>query len=115
LAKLITSSPITLQWLNKIRLGIEQRCSFLEYGEAKYYSSFSSLRTNRNVAYLQPQKTQIRLFVRLDPSYDDSLRSTPSTGNWAEMYPSIFVIKSEDMVEKAIELIISSYEYDAQH
>lgn len=114
MAKLITSSPMTLQWLKKIRLEIEQRCSSLEYEEAKYYSSFKSLRRNRNIAYLQPQKSQIRLFLRLEPSHDNSLQSTPSSGNWAEMYPSILVIKSENMIKKAVELIISSFEYDTE-
>lgn len=110
--KLITSSSTTLQWLNKIRFEIERICPFLGYREAKYYSSFKSTRTKRNIAYLQPQKSQIRLFTRLRPSYDNFLRPTPSSGYWAKMYPSIFVIKSENMIKKAIELIINSYEYD---
>lgn len=110
--KLITSSPTTLRWLNKIRFEIEQRHPFLTYGESKYWALFKNLKTNRNIAYLQPQKSQIRLFIRLDPFYDNCLQPTPSSGNWAKMYPSIFVIRSENMIEKAIELIISSYEYD---
>lgn len=112
MATLITSSPTTLEWLNKIRSEIERTCPSLKYQESKYYSSFKSLKTNRNIAYLHPQKTQIRLFTRLDSSYDKVLKPTPSSGSWAEMYPSIFVIKSEDMIKKAIELVIKSYEYD---
>ena len=112
--KLITSSSTTLQWLNNIRFEIERRSPFLEYKEGKYWASFKSLKTNRNIAYLQPQKSQIRLFVRINPSYEKSLQPTPSSGIWAEMYPSVFVMGSKNMIEKAIELIISSYEYDMQ-
>ena len=110
--RLITSSPMTLQWLRNIRSEIGRRFRFLEYAEAKYWASFKSPKTNRNIAYLQPQKSQIRLFVRMEPSYDNSLRPTPASGIWAENFPSIFVIRYENMIEKAIELIVSSYEYD---
>lgn len=113
MAKLIDASSTTLRWLNSIRLEIEQKYPTLEFGEAKHYAFFKSPKTNRNIVYLHPQKTQIRLFTRLDPSYDNSLQPTPSSGSWAEMYPSIFMIKSENMIKKAVELIISSHKYDA--
>ena len=112
--KLITSSSTTLRWLDNIRVEIERRSPFLKYKEGKYWASFKSPKTNRNIAYLQPQKNQIRLFTRVKPSYDESLRPTPSSGNWAETYPSIFVIRSQNMIEKAIKLIVDSYEYDMQ-
>ena len=110
--KLITSSPTTLQWLNKIVSEVKKKRLSLIYGEAKYWASLRSPKTNRNVVYLHPQKTQIRLFTRLDLSYDVGLQQTPASSGWAEMYPSIFLIKSENMIEKAIDLIIASYEYD---
>ena len=110
--KLITSSPTTLRWLNKIVSKVKEKNPSLIYGESKYWASFKSPRTNRNCVYLQPQKTQIRLFTRLELSQDDDLQPTPASTGWADMYPSIFLIKSEDVIEKAVELIISSYEYD---
>jgi len=111
LDKLITSSPLTLNWLNKIKQKIEREYSF-GYNEGKYSFSIKSPETKRNIAYLHPQKTQIRLFLRLPPSHDSSLKPTPSSGKWAEMYPSLFLIKSKSTIDKAIELIIDSYKYD---
>ncbi len=111
--RLITSSPTTLQWLNKIKVEVEERRSSLIYGDSKYWASFKSPETNRNVVYLQPQKkSQIRLFTRLELSFDNSLQPTPASSGWAEMYPSIFLIRSESEIDKAVELIISSYKED---
>ena len=87
---LITSSPTTLEWLKKIRLRLKEKIPSLTYHESKYWASFKSPETDRSVAYLQPQKTQIRLFTRLDSSSDRFLQPTPSSSGWAEMYPSIF-------------------------
>jgi len=110
--KLITSSPTTLEWLRKIKLRIERKIPSLRYDESKYWASFKNPETNRNVVYLQPQKTQIRLFTRLDPSFDSFLQRTPSSSGWEKMYPSIFLIRSENLIDKAVELIIASYRED---
>lgn len=110
---LITSSSITLRWLKKIKEDVENSLqSVIKYREHKYWASFHSTRTHRNIAYLQPQKTQIRLILRLVPSYDDCLQEAPCSKAWAETYPSLFVVNSDNMIEKGVELIISSYEYD---
>ena len=111
---LITASPITLRWLATIKSKVEERNLSLEYREKKYWAVFKSPKTNRNIAYLQPQKTQIRLFTRLDPYFNSSLKVTPASYNWEDMYPSIFTIRSEDSINKAIDFIHSSYEEDAR-
>ena len=112
MTSLVTSSIMTLSWLNRIKSEIERKIPSVTYGEGKYWAYFKSSQTWRNVAYLQPQKSQIRLFTRLDPSYDEDLQVTPSTSFWAKMYPSLFKIKSADMLGKAIKLIVTSCEYD---
>lgn len=84
----------------------------MKYNETKYWASFKSFNTNRNIVYLHPQKEQIRLFTRLNSSCDDSLRSTPASEKWAEMYPSIFKIRFEQSIDKAVELIIRSHKED---
>jgi len=66
---LITSSQKTLGWLHKIKTKIENKKPSLQYSESKYWASFKSPETNRNVVYLQPQKSQIRLFTRLDLTF----------------------------------------------
>lgn len=108
--KLITSSLTTLRWLKRIKSEIEEKAPSLRYKEAKYYAQFWSPEKNKNIAQLNPQINQIRVFLRLDPSYDLQLQPTPSTSGYAESYPSLFLIRDEGMIGKAIELIISSYE-----
>lgn len=108
--KLIASSPKTLGWLNKIRAEIKQRYPSLEYKECKYYAPFRSPERNRNIVQVNPQKNQIRVFLTLDPSFDLRLQPTPSTSYYGKNFPSLFVIKDESMVEKAIKLIIASYQ-----
>ena len=112
--KLITSSSTTIRWLSTIKAKVEEKNLSLTYSEAKYWASFKSLKTNRNIVYLQPQKTQIRLFTRLAPSFDSNLHTTPSSHTWADEFPSIFTIRSDDSINKAIEFITSSYEKDSQ-
>ena len=109
---LITSSPTTLKWLNNIKSKIERKIPSLKYGERKYWAIFKNPARNRNVVQLQPQKRQIRLFTRLEISFSSSLEPTPSSSGWAKTYPSVFFIRHKDSIDKAIELIISSYEED---
>jgi len=101
-----------LKWLREIKFRIEREIPSLIYGEFKYWASFKNPETNRNVVYLQPQRNQIRLFTRLDPSFDSSLQRTPSSSGWKEMYPSIFLITSENLIDKAVDLIRASYNED---
>lgn len=112
MALLVTSSAKTTEWLNILRSSIKRKLPALEYDESTYWASFRSPDTNRNVAYLQPYKHQIRLFTRLPLSFDSELQPTPASRRWAEMYPSVFKIRSERAIEKATFLIISSYHLD---
>jgi len=108
--KLITSSPTTLRWLKKIRSEIEGKTPSLRYKEAEYYAQFWSPEKNKNIAQMNPHRKKIRVFLRLDLSCDPQLQPTPSTFGYAKSYPSLFLIGNENMIGKAIELIISSYE-----
>jgi hypothetical protein len=99
-----------LRWLKRIKSEIEEKVPSLRYKEAKYYAQFWSPEKNKNITQMNPQKSQIRVFLRLDPSYDLQLQPTPSTSGYAKSYPSLFLAKDESMIGKTIELIISSYE-----
>ncbi len=109
---LVESSPETLRWLKKLRDMVEKRIPSLEYGESKYYAFLKSADRGRNVVMLNPRMTHIRLFTRLGPSSDSDLTATPSTSRWEGQYPSMFVIRSEDSIEKAANLIEKSYQFD---
>jgi len=108
----ITSSAATSRWLNKIRTKSEERNPSLLYSESNCWVSFKCPSTNRSAVYLQPQKSQIRLFTRLNPSFDGSIQPTPSSIGYAERYPLTFLIKYENSIDKAVELIIAFYEED---
>lgn len=63
--KLVTSSHTTLRWLDKIKSKIEKRTTSLRYGESKYWASFNSFETNRNVVYLQPHKDSNKIIYKV--------------------------------------------------
>lgn len=109
---LVTSSSETMRWLDIIKSNINKEIPLAEYNESIYWASFKNPTTKRKVVYLQPFKKQIRLFTKLPLSFDTKLEATPSSGIWAQMYPSIFKIRSEHDIEKAIYLIIKSYNSD---
>ena len=114
MGNLITSSPTTLSWLDEIRTKVERKIPSLTYGEGRYWAFFKRPKPIRNIALLQPQPGQIRIFTRLAPSYDELLQPTPSSSNWEKMYPSIFTLRSEDEIDEAVEIIISSYHEDSK-
>jgi hypothetical protein len=107
---LFTASPTTRQWLSIIKSELEKRCSNIEYREAKYYAPLYSSVEHKNIAHLNPQSGQIRIFLRIPCSTDELLQPTPSTGSYAKIFPSLFILKNEALIEKAIELIILSYD-----
>ncbi len=107
--KLITSSPLSRGWLNQIISEVKKRISSVRYEESKHYAVLKSSAPGRAFVQLNPQPNQIRLFTPFDPSYDTVLK--PSHSSW-KRYPSVFVIKAEDTIDKAIDLIIRSYEED---
>jgi hypothetical protein len=77
--QLVDSSATTLGWFREIRAAIERKDAPLTYGTSKYWASFKSGDSDRNVVYLHPQKGQIRLFTRLELSFDRELEPTPAS------------------------------------
>lgn len=110
---LIESSDLTRQWLKIIEERVREIRPELSYSEAQNYAKFKNPNTNRNIAYLNPTSNQIRLFLRLGLDAGNDLEITPSTFRWADMYPSLFKIDRENKIERAIDLIIRSYEQDS--
>lgn len=83
-----------------------------EYREFTNWASFKNPVTKRKFVYLQPLKKQIRLFTELPLPFDSKLGPTPASRNWAKAYPSVFKIRSERDIEKAVYFIINSYRFD---
>lgn len=112
MASIVTSSAETRTWLELVISGVTEQLPALEYIETKYWGTFKNPTTHRNVVYIQPTKKQIRLHMRLPLTFDEALEATSASKEWAETCPSLFRMRSEFDVEKAVSLIVSSYNYD---
>ena len=104
-ATLVQSSSTTRSWLHSIRDRLPQ----FEYSEKKYWASFRSEPPRRVIAYLNPAKRSVRLFLALNPGDEPHLQPTPSTSSWAARFPSIFPIAREQDLATATELIVKSH------
>ena len=109
---LIDSSEKTIRWLSKIHDYCIDALLTITYQEGKYWASFKNSKTKRNFAYLHPTKNQIRIFTRLPEGSDNNLTSTPASQNWAEMYPTLFILRNANAIEVALDLIEKSYYHD---
>jgi hypothetical protein len=109
---LVTATPLTRRWLEIIKANVIREIPSAKYYERKHWASFKNPSINRRFAYLNPLAKEIRVFLKLPVLFDDRLEPAPSSGTWAENYPSIFKMRSENNAEKASNLIIASCNYD---
>jgi len=75
---LVQSSDTTRLWLDELRT----RLRGFEYSEAKFYAAFRSPSPRRVVAYLNPSRRSVRLFLRPPLGDHPRLKRTPSTSGW---------------------------------
>jgi HNH endonuclease len=101
---LVQSSPTTRSWLQ----GLRHRLPSFEYSEVKYYAAFRSASDHRVLAYLNPAKRSIRVFLPLAFGDAPHLQPTPSTSSWAERFPSVFRIAGEQALSTEARLIAKS-------
>lgn len=109
---IVTSSTETRSWLELIISGVAEQLPTLWYIESKYWGAFKNPTTHRNIVYVQPTKKQIRIHTRLPLTFDVTLKATSASKQWAKTCPSLFRVSSEFDVEKAITLIVGSYNFD---
>ena len=112
MSSIVTASAEPRSWLKLIVSSLAEQLPQLEYAESKYWGVFKNPTTNRNVVYIQPTKEQIRLHTRLPLTYDEALEETSASKEWAETCPSLFRLRSEFDIEKAVSLIVGSYNFD---
>jgi 5-methylcytosine-specific restriction endonuclease McrA len=103
-ATLVQSSPATRSWRQNLR----DRLLLLQYNEVKYWASFRTETPRRVVAYANPSKLGVRVFLTLGPSSESDLMQTPSTSGWATRFPSVFQISGEQDLARAEQLIRTS-------
>ena len=112
MSKLIKASSKTKEWIKELKELIEKKKLPLDYNEFKYWASFKSKDTNRNIAQLNPTTNQIRVALTLNTNVDKYLQISPSTKGYGKSYPSFFTIDLKSKIKKAAELIDLSYEND---
>jgi hypothetical protein len=112
MASIVTSSAETRSWLELVISGVAEQLPDLQYIESKYWGAFKNPATHRNVVYIQPTKKQIRVHTRVPLTFDKALEATSASKAWAKTCPSLFRVRSEFDVEKAVSLIVGSYNYD---
>jgi predicted HNH restriction endonuclease len=95
---------MTLSWLASLRARLPR----LAYSEAMHYAAFRVKGGGRAIAYVNPAKRSIRLFLPLGPDADSRLRATPSTSSWARRFPSVFRISGERDLPVAARMIARS-------
>jgi hypothetical protein len=111
-ASIVTSSAETRTLLELVIAGVAEQLPALEYMESKYWGAFKNPQTHRNIVYIQPTKKQVRLHTKLPLTYDEALEETSASKAWAKTCPSLFRLRSEFDVEKAVSLIVGSYNFD---
>ncbi len=94
-----------MSWLEDLRGQLRD----LDYREATYWASFRDRSSGRAIAYLNPSKRSIRLFLQLPPTEHLQLFPAPSTKSWRDRFPSIFQIATADQLPFAFELILWSF------
>ena len=109
---IINSSNLTRDWLAKIESGVIKKNKTIIYSEVKYWAKFESGITHRVIAWLNPNKNSIRLFIGLDPDEEPDIIEGPS--QW-KRFESLFRINTEKKIDRAIELIIQSYNLDIRN
>lgn len=102
-ATLVRSSSETLSWLHRLR----DQFPRLEYKESQNWASFRNRR--HVVAYLNPNRRSVRLFLPLAPHDAPSLKPSPSSSSWLERFPAVFRIASEHDLSEAMDLIAEAH------
>lgn len=107
---LINSSPITLQWLEKLERSIKKEIdSDFKILSRKYWAPLRKQGERKNLAYIHPQKTQIRIVVALPKSASKYLKDSPSTKKWYDDFPAMFMIKNESDIDLAVRIFKAVY------
>lgn len=104
-SKLVRASQTTRMWLRRLH----EEIPALDYTEAKYWAKFKAGSAGA-VAQLNPSQVGIRVFLTLDSGTGVDLQPSPSTGNWAARFPSVFQIAGEEDLTRAGQLILLSAE-----
>ena len=101
LGDLAQSSPTTRSWLKTLQAAL----SDFEYDQKRFWASFRSRSPRAVVAYLNPSKNKIRLFLPLEPHLHEDLRAALSSKSWKKRFPSTYDIQDARQLPVAMEFI----------
>ena len=105
---LIQSSPTTLSWLAQVKSRVFSQRPQWGYHDSLYYAVFEKPSGGNSIAQLNVNKKGIRVFLRLYPSVDPDLKSTPASYSYAKWMPSVYFLRSSADVPKTSDMIIRS-------
>ena len=98
-----------LKLLDKLMNELKTLSKDVERRDAKYWCSCRSISRNSAFAYIQPQKSQIRIFPKLR---HDQFPTTPLVvqrmkrgGSWGKEYECWFRIWSEDQIGDTVKIL----------
>lgn len=107
--KLVNSSVITREWLDRIKEIIREKDSNIITREKEHYATFST--TKKAIAQLHVQKSLIRIFVRIDVEDHPELAPAPTTKGWDKSFPSVFYLRKEEDIPIACDIILKSLDF----
>ena len=98
-----------LALLDKLIHEIKMFSKDIERRNAKYWCSCRSISKGSTFAYIQPQKSQIRIFPKLHydqiPNTRLSIKRMERAGLWGEEYECWFRICMESQIEDAVKIL----------
>ena len=106
---LVSSSKLTRDWLEYIRVSVSEEIPSAIYSEKKYWGKFESSKTERVFVWAMVGKNIITLYMGLDPNTEPDVERGSS--QWPR-FKSVFRIDSEGKLDRAIEIITQAYNYD---
>ena len=104
-----------LTLLNKLINELKTLSNDVERRDEKYWCSCRSISRDSAFAYIQPQKSQIRIFPKLRydqfPTTPLVINRMKRAGDWGKRYECWFKIWNENQIEDAVKIL----KYALQH
>ena len=112
---LITGYPRMLMLLDRLINELKMLSKDVERRDTKYWCSCRSVSRNSAFAYIQPQKSQIRIFPKLRhdqfPTTSLVIKRMKRAGSWGKEYESWFRIWNEDQIGDAVKILECALEH----
>ncbi len=107
---LIEASTETKHWLDLVEKRIKKEIDPQLYLKChKYWASLRKKGERRVLAFFNPRKDYIRVFLKFSKASSNLIEKSPSTKTWGEYFPGIFHIRKEEHINQVIRITNSLY------